>query len=79
MQLSNDGHPDLNTRGVPRAAALARNDDDRRVIELVFSQGIFGRPFVLPPGVPADRVAALAQGASWRRWTTRGCAPKPPR
>jgi tripartite-type tricarboxylate transporter receptor subunit TctC len=62
VQLSSDGHPDLNTRGVPRAAALARNDDDRRVIELVFSQGIFGRPFVLPPGVPADRLAALRKG-----------------
>ena len=29
------------------------------VIELVLSQGQFGRPFVLPPGVPAERVAAL--------------------
>ena len=28
-------------------------------MELVYSQGIFGRPFVLPPGVPPDRVAAL--------------------
>ena len=38
---------------------FARTDDDRQVIELVFSQGVFGRPYVLPPGVPADRVAAL--------------------
>ncbi len=29
------------------------------MIELVFSQGMFGRPYVLPPGVPAERVAAL--------------------
>jgi hypothetical protein len=46
---------------VPRAGAR-RNDDDRKVIELVFSQGMFGRPFVLPPGVPAERVAALRKG-----------------
>src|SRR5262245_1673878 len=59
VQLSTDGHPDLNKRGVPRAAQLAKTDDDRKVIELVFSQGIFGRPFVLPPGVPAERVTAL--------------------
>jgi tripartite-type tricarboxylate transporter receptor subunit TctC len=59
VQLSTKGHADLNKRGVPRAADLARNDDDRRVIELVFSQGIFGRPYVLPPVTPADRVAAL--------------------
>ena len=59
VQLSTKGHPDLNKRGVPRAEELARNDEDRRVIRLVFSQGIFGRPYVLPPGVPNDRVAML--------------------
>jgi tripartite-type tricarboxylate transporter receptor subunit TctC len=41
------------------AEALARTDEDRKVIRLVFSQGQFGRPYVLPPGVPPDRVAAL--------------------
>ena len=59
VQLSNKGHYDLNKRGVPRAADLARTNDDRKTIELVFSQGLFGRPYVMPPGVPADRVAAL--------------------
>src|SRR3954453_6120912 len=59
VQLSTKGHEDLNKRNVPRAGDFARSDDDRKVIELVFSQGIFGRPYVLPPGVPADRVAAL--------------------
>jgi tripartite-type tricarboxylate transporter receptor subunit TctC len=59
VQLSTEGHPDLNKRGVPRAEELAKNDDDRRAIQLVLSQGIFGRPYVLPPGVPLERVAAL--------------------
>jgi tripartite-type tricarboxylate transporter receptor subunit TctC len=59
VQLSTKGHDDLNKRGVPLAGSSARNDDDRKVIELVFSQGVFGRPYVLPPGVPAERVAAL--------------------
>ena len=59
VQLSTKGHDDLNKRGVPRAEELAQSEDDKKVIQLVFSQGIFGRPFVLPPGVPADRVAAL--------------------
>jgi len=59
VQLSTKGHVDLNKRGVPRAEELAKTEDDRRVIRLVFSQGIFGRPYVLPPGVPAERVAAL--------------------
>ena len=59
VQLSNTGHADLNKRGVPRAAEFARTEDDRKTIELVFSQGVFGRPYILPPNVPADRVAAL--------------------
>jgi tripartite-type tricarboxylate transporter receptor subunit TctC len=28
-------------------------------MELVYSQGLFGRPYLLPPGVPPERVAAL--------------------
>ena len=28
-------------------------------MELIESQGTFGRPYVLPPGVPPERVAAL--------------------
>ena len=59
VQLSNKGHDDLNKRGVPLAGSFARDDDDRKVIELVFSQGVFGRPYILPPGVPAERIAAL--------------------
>jgi tripartite-type tricarboxylate transporter receptor subunit TctC len=59
VQLSTKGHPELNRRGVPRAGEFARSDEERRVIDLVFSQGIFGRPYVLPPGTPPDRVATL--------------------
>jgi tripartite-type tricarboxylate transporter receptor subunit TctC len=59
VQLSNKGHPDLIKRGVPLGEELAKSDDDKRVIRLVFSQGLFGRPYVLPPGVPAERVTAL--------------------
>ena len=28
-------------------------------MEIMYSQNLFGRPYVLPPGVPPDRVAAL--------------------
>jgi tripartite-type tricarboxylate transporter receptor subunit TctC len=59
LQLASKGHPELNKMGVPVAIDLAKNDDDRKVMELVFSQLIFGRPYVLPPGVPDDRVGAL--------------------
>jgi tripartite-type tricarboxylate transporter receptor subunit TctC len=61
VQLSMTGHPDLNKMGVPLAASFAKNEDDRKVMELIFSQGTYGRPFVMPPGVPPERLAALRQ------------------
>jgi tripartite-type tricarboxylate transporter receptor subunit TctC len=44
---------------IPRATELARNDEDRRVMNLIYSQQRFGRPYITTPGVPADRLAAL--------------------
>ena len=59
VQLSVKGHRDLHARKVPTTLEFARNDDERGVMELIYSQGVFGRPYVLPPGVPMDRVTAL--------------------
>jgi tripartite-type tricarboxylate transporter receptor subunit TctC len=59
VQLATTGHPELNRMGVPLAIDFTKTEDDRRVMELVFSQLIFGRPFILPPAVPAERVGAL--------------------
>jgi tripartite-type tricarboxylate transporter receptor subunit TctC len=59
VQLATTGHPELNRMGVPLAIDFTRTADDRQVMELVFSQLIFGRPYILPPGVPAERVTAL--------------------
>jgi tripartite-type tricarboxylate transporter receptor subunit TctC len=59
VQLSVKGHRDLHARKIPTALEFARKDDERKVMDLVFSQGVFGRPYVLPPGVPPDRAAAL--------------------
>jgi tripartite-type tricarboxylate transporter receptor subunit TctC len=59
VQLASTGHPELNRMGVPLAIDFAKTADDRQVMELVFSQLIFGRPYILPPGVPAERVAGL--------------------
>jgi tripartite-type tricarboxylate transporter receptor subunit TctC len=60
-QLGAPGHPAMNRMGVPLAIDFAKTDEDRKVINLIYSQLRFGRPFVLPPGTPADRVAALRQ------------------
>ncbi len=44
---------------VPTAIELMDKPDDRRLFEIAFAEQVMGRPFVLPPGVPADRVEAL--------------------
>ena len=46
-------------RGVPLAIDLIKNPDDRRVFELLGIPQEFGRPILAPPGVPAERLAAL--------------------
>jgi tripartite-type tricarboxylate transporter receptor subunit TctC len=44
---------------VPTMTELVTNPEDKRVLELVFATGEMGRPFAGPPGIPADRAAAL--------------------
>jgi tripartite-type tricarboxylate transporter receptor subunit TctC len=44
---------------VPNALDLISNPDDRRVLELILIRQEMGRPFALPDGVAADRVAIM--------------------
>ncbi len=48
-----------NHMDVPLAIDLAKTEADKQAIEFVVSPNLFARPFVAPPGVPAERVAAL--------------------
>ena len=45
--------------GVPLTISFAKTDEQRQVLEMIYSQNLFGRPYFVPPGVPGDRVAAL--------------------
>jgi len=44
---------------VPFALDLVSNPDDKLLMAAAFAPLQSGRPFLLPPGVPADRVAAM--------------------
>lgn len=57
LQISTEKHPDL--PNVPFVMDLAENDQERQVLEFVFARQAWGRPFLAPPGVPADRAKAL--------------------
>jgi len=59
VQEHDKGHPDVNRMGVPLAVDFAKSPQDRQIMELIYSSEIFGRPYILPPGVPDERVAAL--------------------
>jgi tripartite-type tricarboxylate transporter receptor subunit TctC len=59
VQEHDKGNPEINKMGVPLAVDYARTPEDRRVMELVYSSQTFGRPYMVAPGVPAERVAAL--------------------
>ena len=48
-------NPDLPR--VPLANDLLKNADDKKVLELIVLPQEFGRPFLAPPGTPADRMA----------------------
>jgi tripartite-type tricarboxylate transporter receptor subunit TctC len=50
---------DLDHMGVPSALSFAKTDDQRRELELFFSQEVFSRPYIMSPSVPAERVASM--------------------
>jgi tripartite-type tricarboxylate transporter receptor subunit TctC len=38
---------------------LAKTDEQRQILKLIFARQPLGRPFLAPPGVPQDRVDML--------------------
>ena len=60
MQAGLQKEPELGD--VPSALDFVKNDADRKVMELYLTQKTVARPVIAPPGVPADRLAALRAG-----------------
>ena len=61
LESANVRHPDLQARGVPFMMDLVGNDENRRILEFLFSYLVYVRPFVAPPDIPADRLKALQE------------------
>jgi hypothetical protein len=53
--LKND--PEL--PNLPNALEFVKNESDRKVLELHYTQKTAARPFIAPPGIPPDRLAIL--------------------
>jgi tripartite-type tricarboxylate transporter receptor subunit TctC len=45
--------------GVPIITSLVKNERQQQILELLLAAQLMGRPMLAPPGVPADRLAAL--------------------
>jgi tripartite-type tricarboxylate transporter receptor subunit TctC len=59
IQLSLSKHPEL--PDVPLVMDFAKNDEQRQILRMVFARNVMGRPYLTPPNLPADRVAALRE------------------
>jgi tripartite-type tricarboxylate transporter receptor subunit TctC len=57
VQMATTKNPEL--PDVPLIMDLAKSEDDRKALNLLFGTQIMGRPYVAPPDIPADRVAIL--------------------
>jgi tripartite-type tricarboxylate transporter receptor subunit TctC len=57
VQLSLAKHPDL--PNVPLITDLAKTEEQKQVLKLIFARQVMGRPYLAPPGIPKDRADAL--------------------
>jgi tripartite-type tricarboxylate transporter receptor subunit TctC len=57
IQMSLSKHPDL--PDTPLITDLAKTDEQRQIFKFIFARQVMGRPYMMPPGVPQDRVEAV--------------------
>jgi len=62
IQLSLAKHPEL--PDVPLVMDFAKTDEQRQILKMMFARNVMGRPYLAPPNVPAERVAALREAFS---------------
>jgi tripartite-type tricarboxylate transporter receptor subunit TctC len=58
-QMGLSKHRDL--ASVPLIVDLARTEEERAILRLIFARQVMAWPFLAPPGTPSERVAALRQ------------------
>ena len=58
VQMSLNKHPDIPAE-VPLVMQYAKTAEITSMFEVIFSRQTMGRPFTAPPGLPAERLAAL--------------------
>ena len=59
LQVSIDPHPELTKMGVPTVFQFVKDEEDRKVVELVISQTVFHRSYIAPPETPPAQLEVL--------------------
>ena len=57
IQTALQKHPDL--PNVPLILDLAKTDEQRQILRLVFARSSMGRPYLAPPGTPQEPLSIL--------------------
>lgn len=57
FQTRSTPHPEL--PNVPLVTVLAKTDEQRQALKLMFARDVLGRPFLAPPALPSDRAKML--------------------
>jgi len=57
LQMSTAKHPEMPE--VPFVMDFAKTEKDLKILKIIFARQMWGRPFLVGPGVPKARVAAL--------------------
>jgi tripartite-type tricarboxylate transporter receptor subunit TctC len=57
LQAGAESRPEL--KGVPNVLTLARNDEEKQLLEFLYAGQDIGRPFAAPPDLPPERLKML--------------------
>jgi tripartite-type tricarboxylate transporter receptor subunit TctC len=64
VQIALEPEAEMTKMGIPQVWPFIPKEDDKKAVELVVSQQVFGRPFIAPPNTPPEVVKLLRDGFS---------------
>ena len=59
VQFGPEPDPELTKMGVPEIYKFLKSEDDKKIFQLLVSQQLFGRPYILAPGTNPEAVKIL--------------------
>ena len=59
VQERMSGNPEMDKLGIPKVGDFAKTDEQRGILEIIYSQQVFSRPYFVAGDVAPERIAAL--------------------